>query len=399
MVETRRKGIALIPPSGHVRSWRYRYRDPDSKKIIQKIIPPSHQGTAALRTEYCRRLWVKYVQRRQEIRDGGSTRQRIPLPQLVERYLGVANLKPNTLTRYRKTLTDLVGWLANHGIRSSEHLRPGALREWALWVEKQPRQVPVKGQPAGTHKPSQALRAKTSVTRILVTASTWLNESRRLGLIQLTKDEILDSLKPPKVKHLRRPHLTLDQTRELVTAAVKHDKGLDTRTNAAPVVMFLLTTGMRISEALNILGGDVDLDRGVIHVRPEIAKGGHARAVDLDPSIWLRLRAIEWVKEPAKKILDGWTVSAVKQMLRSGLPKWGAPVTSSHMIRRTSGTITACAPGIYGGSGFYQTARRLGHNPSVSEKYYLGMMKPRHDARTIEDAIELPGMKTLREAT
>ena len=63
----------------------------------------------------------------------------------------------------------------------------------------------------------------------------------------------------------------------------------------------------------------------------------------------------------------------------------GAPLHNMHMIRRSTGTILACSPGI--AMNAWTVAQRMGHSVQVAEKHYVGRLSGLSaTARTLEAA-------------
>ena len=84
--------------------------------------------------------------------------------------------------------------------------------------------------------------------------------------------------------HRQRPYIYRDQEIPLILAAARKlgsSKGLRATTYAT-LFGLLAATGMRVSEALTLDGGDVDLDAGLLAIR--CSKFGRARFVPIHPS-------------------------------------------------------------------------------------------------------------------
>jgi hypothetical protein len=73
------------------------------------------------------------------------------------------------------------------------------------------------------------------------------------------------------------------------------------------------------------------------------------------------------------------------------IAEYGAPKGFGwQMLRRTCGTFLTNAPGIFGASSAYRSAKQLGHSVTVAERYYVDVARgiPR-EARTLEAAMQI----------
>lgn len=122
-------------------------------------------------------------------------------------------------------------------------------------------------------------------------------------------------------------------------------------------------------------------------MRAEVAKYGRARTIDLSVSSTLMARAKEWSEREGR--LFPVTEGVVEASLRRIIKLHGAPKYGWHALRRTCGTYLANAPGIWGAASVFVTSKQLGHNVEVAQKHYLGRIKVKPDAKTIEEAMEL----------
>lgn len=104
------------------------------------------------------------------------------------------------------------------------------------------------------------------------------------------KTEVPDQCLLPGRFERNQPHIyTDDQLRQLVTSAAR-SRAIDSlrpQTYAA-VFGLLASTGLRISEALELELGDVDLERGVLHVRR--TKFRKSRLVPMHPTVTEAMR-------------------------------------------------------------------------------------------------------------
>ena len=112
----------------------------------------------------------------------------------------------------------------------------------------------------------------------------------------------------PKVPTGRVRWITEDEAERLIAAAAEHLR---------PLVVFLLSTGCRLSEALYLQWDDVDLSRGHVSIygpmdddddREIRTKNGQARGIPLHPRVVAALASVPWdrtgsvFRRPAGKI-------------------------------------------------------------------------------------------------
>ncbi|QEU91377.1 tyrosine-type recombinase/integrase [Streptomyces kanamyceticus] len=102
--------------------------------------------------------------------------------------------------------------------------------------------------------------------------SAWLAEEGEIDSDQLT------ALKPPKLDTKVVPELDADQLRALIKAC----KGSDFRDRRdEAIIRFMVETGARAGEVVDMLVDDIDLKRGAAVVRR--GKGGRGRTVPVGP--------------------------------------------------------------------------------------------------------------------
>lgn len=167
-----------------------------------------------------------------------------------------------------------------------------------------------------------------------------------------------DAVEPPRVRRRPRPTLTADQAAQLLDA-LSGDRLL-------PLYATALYTGMRQSEILGLRWEDVDLERGVIHLR-QVAqwigreritkppKSGAGRSIAMAPDLIPilrahrrqqaaeRLQAGEFYQDhglvfcqPDGRPLRPWDVWS---KLRRTLDRTGLPRVTFHDLRHTTATL------------------------------------------------------------
>ncbi|MGE0712262.1 MAG: hypothetical protein AB7N76_32420 [Planctomycetota bacterium] len=413
-------------------SWVARWTDPDTDRPTQTSL-----DALGLSAREARRAWAvaksrTLSRRRAELASGAPKRTETPFKEAVASYLQAAGarLRPKTVETYREGLALLVEWASSHRVRLVEDLTPGKLGALREWLAARPRRASAAGEKQGAKKDTPKLRAPRTVNRNLEAIKALVNHWRRLGLTPtLSTDTIRDSLKMlrgpkplPEVLHtpeldallracLRHDAQTFDLTREEKARGLK--RGTTPRHPAVtPFALAILLGGFRFEEARTLTWARVRLDAsdergevvGEVVVGVE-SKTHAARVVDLAPSPALRrlLAALRLRSGGEPHVFGGpepWSRNLLEAARKRLVREFGAPPFSWQMLRRSCGSYSVCAPGIYGAAAVFLTAKRLGHAIAVSERHYLGALRglPR-EARTLEDAMQvaaLVGQSVLR---
>lgn len=157
-------------------------------------------------------------------------------------------------------------------------------------------------------------------------------------------------------KRTKRVPSTID-THEL-NEAYRHASG-----EGRLILGLLCTTGIRLSELLNIKVGNIDTKRGFIFV---LGKGRQERVVYPKPCVMNELAAhITDMNEPEK--LFDYTPRGMRSLVHALLkPYCTAKQLSPHAIRHTYATHLALK-----GTPTSEIAALLGHNDLGSAQYYI----------------------------
>jgi integrase/recombinase XerC len=169
-------------------------------------------------------------------------------------YLAARGLRAATLAAYTRDLQDLHGFLARRGqgLEAPQRLDRNSLLAWVADLHRR-----------GLAKSSVARRL--SAVRALI--RFWL----RRGIID---GDPAQGLHNPKLPRRRPRALNVDETFALLEAA---EDGPWAQRDGA-LVELLYGSGLRVSEAVNLTVGQVDLRQGVVRVH---GKGGKERVVPL----------------------------------------------------------------------------------------------------------------------
>jgi integrase len=157
--------------------------------------------------------------------------------------------------------------------------------------------------------------------------------------------------------------------------------------------MTLLLTGGRSAEIRGLQWAEVDLSSREILLEASRVKTRQGRVIPLDitPSVAeffaaqrLRSAGAKYVFGGDTALTENWLKTARKRLVE----KYGAPEFTWQQLRRTCGTFLTCAPGIYGASSVFLSAKRLGHSVVIAERKYLGVLTEiGPEAKTLEAAM------------
>lgn len=397
-------GVVLVPPRGRHVTWRARFVDPETGRTKAVRLDPM-----ALRTAEARRQWAikkarSLIVRKTEIEAGAPRATGTPLDEALKRFFeDHPRLRPRTLRIYQDATDKLATWAARRRIRTADDLTGPRLLDFRASLAAEPRQSQAKGGRRGEYAATKKPRAESTVNVELRAVRTVLDYVRRLGLLpKLTGDAVKDSLKQLPVSRDRIEFLRPPEIRRLLDAARRHDAATFKVTRAEhrkggppvgsttryepiePFVRFVLLTGMRLGEAIDLEWSQVDLDTSEIHLS-STTKTKRARTVDLSvcPSV------ADLMGECGEgRVFANLTRDLAADSAKRLKEQYGAPESFSwQALRRTCGTFLTNAPGIFGAASAYRSARQLGHSVAVAEKHYLGVVKVSPAATTLEAAM------------
>lgn len=173
----------------------------------------------------------------------------------------------------------------------------------------------------------------------------------------------------PRVNKRILPAFSEDDVHRLIA-------GCDTKRDRA-LVLFLLDTGCRVSELVNLNGGDVNLRMGEVQIRK--GKGGKGRSVFLGQAArdsllaYYGVRGVPdeqapvWLSQTRRKRL---TLSGLQQLLKRLGRLSGVKHCSAHTFRRTF-AITC----LRNGMDIFRLARLMGHSDIGVLRQYLYLVK------------------------
>jgi integrase len=365
-----------LPGRGFVCRWF----DPIDGRLRQQSMAP-----LGITNRVQAELWAKQrsenlLATRAQVAAGGSLAVRTSLEEAKRNYL--AGFKEGTAKGKRTVLVALCDFLANNGIHDVCDLPAPLLARW--------RDNLSKGQPRKL--------AQTTVNRWLEAAAAFARWAVEQGYAPtLTDDAIKRSLKRVKVARDAIEFMRPSDLRRLLDAALRHDAAprdplaRGPRPPVAPLILLDLLTGLRQAELLQLQWSDWDQKGECIRLPAKRAKGQFARTIDLSmtPTATRLLQALA-LRRSGARVLHQWSTTSLSswESSRKRLFKLGAPEFTLHTLRRTCGTVLACAPGVP--ITVWAIAQRQGHNVQVAEKHYVGALSglPK-DAATLEAAADI----------
>jgi integrase len=300
----------------------------------------------------------------------------------------------STLQGYRAVADMFLEWAARKRVSVVRDVTKGRLREFSDERRAVERMSVARGGVRGQRVESAAKRSVHTVNRELRALSSILNELREKEVVRLSRDDIASGLKRESKKHKRKDFLTPVQIAELLTACAEHDAATfeltrDGSTNTprykpiAPFVRFLLLTGLRLGEALEIEWRDVE-DRRTkprIHVREEVSKTKEERYVDLQVAPTALPQRLDNAR--GQGLLFKLTPDEVKAARKRTIDDYGAPTWSPQALRRTCSTYFTCA------FDAWRSAKSVGHSVVIAERHYAGLVDVPDDCETLEQAMGL----------
>lgn len=372
-------GVKLLSrPRSDSLTWYGRFVDPITLKPRDVNLTEAGLTTAIERRRWAERKSEDLRAKKRARALTGRAHERTPIEDATKAYLDDCEnrLRDRTVKAYTEALKSLTTWLGNHGVRVAQEITPSHLWRYRVNATALPRK-------------------KSTISSHLARLETALEWWRRAGFLpDVTSDVIADACKSVGMSRAKVNVLRPAQIRALLEAALAHPEML-----ARALVAVDLLTGCRLGELEALEWTELDLDAppgGEIALGDRV-KTHHPRVVDLivAPTARDLLRALPRTgryvfggKEPlSREVAKRWK----RQLQVKADPETGRPAvawTWQH-LRQTCGTYLTCAPGIFGGSSAFRSARQLGHRVQVAEDHYLGVLRGiPADARTLEAAME-----------
>ncbi|MFW9998231.1 MAG: tyrosine-type recombinase/integrase [Candidatus Odinarchaeota archaeon] len=357
-----------------------------------------------------------------ELSLGAPKATKTPIEKGIDDYFAVnaSRLRPRTLGTYTEAIEKFRTWLSNNSVYLVEQLTKGKLSEFRSFLIMQKKTVIAEGGRRGERKKTEQAKSPFSINKDLHSVKGLVNFWRSREILpSIDKDGISDALKNVPTSKEAPAYLSPSDCRRLLEAALRHDSETFSETRDEhsglkpigstpryepifPFVAFLLLTGCRLGEALNLRWSDIDLDAldaegrkvGEIHLQATLTKTRRYRTIGLEvcPSLRSLLSEMK-LKSGGEGYVFGGKSPRTKDSVESArkrlLGVYGAAWFSWQNLRQTTGTFLTNAPGIYGAASVFMSARQLGYSVTVAERHYLGVVRgiPR-EARTLEAAMQ-----------
>ncbi len=267
-------------------------------------------------------------------------------------YNRAARLTAKTLSFYQCQLAPFVRHCHAHAIDRVGSITPTLVREYLVSLEDR------ELSDYSVHAAARAIRAFMN----------FCVREEHIPVSPMTKVAM------PRVNKRILPAFSEEEVHRLLSACVtKRDRA---------IILFLLDTGCRVSELVNLNGGDISIRTGEVQIRQ--GKGHKDRAAFLGQNSRNSLleyygeRGVPdeqgpvWLSETRGKRL---TLSGLQQLLKRLGRRSGARHCSPHTFRRTF-AITC----LRNGMDIFRLARLMGHSDIGVLRQYLSLVKD--DLRT-----------------
>lgn len=254
---------------------------------------------------------------------------------------------PDTQRFYKERLALLVTWCESKGVLTLQDLSSIHLKEYlATFVDR-------KLSSSYQHGHARAIRA-------------FLNYSVQDGLLDVSP---FAKVRMPKLEKKILPALAKGEIRRVLQhCKTERDKA---------IIYFLLDSGCRASEAIELNIGDVDLSTGVVNVQN--GKGQKDRTTYIGAKTRKQLKRYLMERTDAgktdplfigEKVQNRITYSGLQQLMSRLRKASGVKNLTAHALRRTF-AITC----LRNHMNIYVLARLMGHTDLTILKQYLDMVK------------------------
>lgn len=404
MAKRKHPGVVLLPPetNGSGAWWRVRYVDPDSGKRVRVTLDRTLR-TKAMREDHAVKLSERNGKRRRELEDGAVRATGTTLEEAERRfYASLAKKRPATIATYGEGTRRFRQWAEANGVRTCDHLTRGrvvAFREWLLAEDV---------APATFNKRLRAVKRQLSYW-VDADLCPKLDHSDLKRLKQEeAPTELREFLRPAQVKRLLEASQRHDAATFSMTRREKDGEapkgGTGRYTPVSGFTLFVLLSGVRLSEALRLQWKDVDLEAcdhagnavGEFRIRASESKTKKPRVVTLGVSpVLRRLLVAQRVRTGGRGRAwpDVTEDVAIKAMRRLRVTYGAPPEFTWQALRRTCSTYLVNSPGIFGSASAYQAAKQCGHSVLVMEKNYSGVVRGIDPMlRDLESVLKVEGL-------
>ena len=223
-------------------------------------------------------------------------------------------------------------------------------------------------------------RKASTINRRLAALSAFLDWAVQTGQIEKNPRGKIKSVKQeePAAQALdKKQQYALQRTieKDLQVASLRYPKRKVARQRDASLVLFLLNTGLRLSELLALQIGDVEIGerKGTVIVRQ--GKGNRERNIPLNVAArkamqdWLAVRpqkASKFIWTAVEDESGSLTARSVQRILKRLGQEAGIPDLHPHLARHTFAKNL-----VDGGVGLEKVARLLGHSNLNTTRIYV----------------------------
>lgn len=381
--------VLLLKSGKHVARWTC----PVSLRQKQQGLDELGLLTAEAREKWARAKAVDIAKTKAAVTSGDAVLGLVTIEQAVKDWLATIGHGPTRMS-YEMNVSRFAGWASARGLVNVQDIVPALLAQFAIDYAAGAAFAPVTGGKRGTKGATKRRRAPSTVALAFRIVRQFLQWARKLGFApRLTSDAIKERLEGPKVPPKAIRFLRPAELRQLLEAAVRHDRDEpdNPRHKAGPIAPFVLAvllSGCRFDEIANLEWREVDLQSGEIRLPAERTKTREARTIRLDVSLSL-LRMLERMRlqSPGAVHVFGMERGRAEFTRRRLTSEFGAPTFTWHDLRRSAGTVLTNATAIFGAASAWAAAKRLGHSVVIAEQSYAGLL---HDlpaeAKTLEAA-------------
>lgn len=309
-------------------------------------------------------------------RGADTAPQRTTVRDVFDGWLATRDVREGTRAAYKdvrdRQLTPLLGYPVREVSAADVMEWTAQLREGRPWVSRDDEGL-----------------AESTVHTILVTVASCFKWAVQEGYIDRSpvrvprKEVALDPVAIPTRAEIERVISTVIKGGAPYTA-----RGLENKARpnvaVADMMMIALWAGLRVSEVAGLVVGDIDLGRGVIHVRAQLRKDSCERVVlksrtsrrDVPIAPELRPRIEAWVvgRAPGDWLITSRAggpvqVSHAAKIVRYAAEFAGAPGVHFHALRHyfVSSLLTAGVP-------VQDVARVAGHTPATTLATYTHVL-------------------------
>ncbi|MFN8488098.1 MAG: tyrosine-type recombinase/integrase [Caldilineaceae bacterium] len=250
-----------------------------------------------------------------------------------------------TITTYRDRLEPFINWCPTQNAESLDEVTPSLIRLYLVALQE--RQL-----------------SDYTINGVARCIKTFFNFCVREGLLA---ESPMKKVAMPKIDKRILPALSVEDAQKLL-------KVCEGERDAA-IVLFMLDTGVRATELINLNGGDIDQQTGTVAVRQ--GKGRKDRVVYVGAKARKQLlryymrrgepKANEavWLSEKSNERL---TTSGLRQLLERLSEASGIKKCSPHTLRRTFALWS-----LRNGMSIYHLQRLMGHADITVLRIYLDL--------------------------